>query len=528
MKNLRVLIVDDESRIAQLISKLIHWKENGLVPAGIYLDGQQAYEQISSGNADIVITDIRMPVMDGLELIRRSHELHQNSVHFIVISGYREFEYAHTALKYGVEDYLLKPVNENELNATLKRLSTAYSTEQERIKKAENDEQVKKELLSQRAAAFLVQKGTLSSLADFNREYSLCLEDTFYLALSLRLDRHTAVETDATQDRFIIQNIIRIMTEKFSAVVKNQLHTSTDAGTIYFILNYKTGSCAESVLPDIFNELKEYVYAFSQYELTLAFGGEEQFADVTRSICKAEEGIHERIVFGTGKIISPHDLEIKHDALLEEDILDTIRLKTANAVQSLSSPQLSRLIETVFSGIKEKKLYNADAYYETACMFVRFVYDQMSVSSREEQQLNDEIHSCYSVADLSLLLRTRLCAKLDELRVQKQSQAERPIRFAREYVETHYAEKITLENVAGILKLNSSYFSTLFKKETGSNFLEYITEVRIEKAKNLLISTNDTMAGIAEKVGYTDARYFSQCFEKVAGLKPSVYRRLYS
>ena len=528
MKNLRVLIVDDESRIAQLISKLIHWKENGLVPAGIYLDGLQAYEQISSGNADIVITDIRMPVMDGLELIRRSHELHQNSVHFIVISGYREFEYAHTALKYGVEDYLLKPVNEHELNATLKRLSTAYSTEQERIKKAEIDEQVKKELFSQRAAAFLVQKGTLPSLAEFNRDYSLCLEDTFYLVLSLRLDHHTSVEPDATQDRFIIQNIIRIMTEKFSSVVQNQLHTVTDAGTIYFILNYTTDSCAESVLPDIFNELKEYVYAFSQYELTLASGGEERFTDITRSICKAEEGIHERIVFGTGKIISPHDLEIKHDALLEEDILDTIRLKTANAVQSLSSPQLSRLIETVFSGIKEKKLYNADAYYETAYMFVRFVYDQMSVSSREEQQLNDEIHSCYSVADLSLLLRTRLCAKLDELRVQKQSQAERPIRFAREYVETHYAEKITLEDVAGILKLNSSYFSTLFKKETDCNFLEYITQVRIEKAKSLLVSTNDTMAGIAEKVGYTDARYFSQCFERVAGLKPSVYRRLYS
>jgi two-component system, response regulator YesN len=129
MKNLRVLIVDDESRIAQLISKLIHWTENGLVPAGICLDGKEAYDWISSGSADIVITDIRMPVMDGLELIRCTHELQRDAVHFIVISGYREFEYAHTALKYGVEDYLLKPVNEHELNATLKRLSTAYSTE---------------------------------------------------------------------------------------------------------------------------------------------------------------------------------------------------------------------------------------------------------------------------------------------------------------------------------------------------------------------------------------------------------------
>jgi two-component system, response regulator YesN len=528
MKNLRVLIVDDENRIAQLISKLIHWEENGLVPAGICSDGQEAYEQISAGNADIVVTDIRMPVMNGLELIRRIHDTYQNSVHFIVISGYREFEYAHTALKYGVEDYLLKPVNEHELNTTLSRLSRAYSTEQEREKKAEKDEQVKKELLSQHAAAFLVQNSTIPALEDFNREYSLVLENTLFLAVYIRLDRHVSSEQDSMQDRLIVQNIIRIMTEKLAPAVRNQLHTADDAGSIYFVLNYTAGGSIEALLPDIFNELKEYVYAFSRYELTLACGSEKSFSEITASIRRAGEGIHERIVFGTGRIISTRDIEIKHDALLEEDILDTIRLKTANAVQSLSSAQLSRLIDSVFSGIKEKKLYNADAYYETADMFVRFVYDQMSVSSREERMLTDEIHSCYSVADLSLLLRTRLCTKLEELRKQKQSQAEKPIRSAKEYVEAHYAEKITLEDVAGILKLNPSYLSTLFKKETGSNFLEYVIEVRIEKAKQLLVSTNDTMAGIAEKVGYADTRYFSQCFEKVAGLKPSIYRKLYS
>ncbi|HAH62550.1 MAG TPA: hypothetical protein DCL73_10700 [Treponema sp.] len=528
MKNLRVLIVDDENRIAQLISKLIHWEENGLVPAGICLDGQEAYERISAGGADIVVTDIRMPVMDGLELIRRVHETSVDSVHFIVISGYREFEYAHTALKYGVEDYLLKPVNEHELNETLSRLSRAYSTEQEQLKKAEKDEQVKKELLSQRAAVFLVRNKAVPSLAEFNREYSLALEDTQFLAVCARLDRHAAAEIDTMQDRLIMQNIIRMLTDKFAPVVLNQLHTADDTGTIYSIFNYTVSGSAAAVLPDVFNELKEYVYAFSQYELTLAAGSEEPFSGISESVRRAKEGIHERIVFGTGRIISLHDLEIKHDALLEEDILDTIRLKTANAVQSLSSVQLSRLIETVFSGIKEKKLYNADAYYETADMFVRFVYEQMSVSSREERLLTDEIHSCYSVADLASLLRTRLCAKLDELRVQKQSQAEKPIRASKEYIESHYAEKITLEDVAGILKLNPSYFSTLFKKETGSNFLEYVTGVRIEKAKQLLVSTNDTMAGIAAKVGYADTRYFSQCFEKTAGLKPSIYRKLYS
>jgi len=277
MKNLRVLIVDDENRIAQLISKLIHWEAYGLVPAGICHDGQEAYERMAAEGADIVVTDIRMPVMDGLELIRRVHETYGNAVHFIVISGYREFEYAHTALKFGVEDYLLKPVNEHELNETLSRLCSACSDEQERRDKAEKDEQVKQELLSRQAAAFLVRNSTVPPLADFNREYSLSLADGRFLAACIRLDRHPQAEIDTMQERLIIQNIIRLLTEKCTPFVLNQLHISDDTGTIFSFFNYLPGGSAEGALPDIFNGLKEYVYAFSRYELTLACGGEVPF-----------------------------------------------------------------------------------------------------------------------------------------------------------------------------------------------------------------------------------------------------------
>ena len=117
---------------------------------------------------------------------------------------------------------------------------------------------------------------------------------------------------------------------------------------------------------------------------------------------------------------------------------------------------------------------------------------------------------------------------MDQAENEKKQLSYLPVRKAMEYVENNYMEKIGLEEIAEYVGLNASYFSALFKKETGKNFLSYLTEIRINHAKELLRITNDTMSSIAEKVGYTDARYFSQCFEKVVGMKPSLFRKLYA
>ena len=126
-KKWHVLIVDDEFRIGILIKKLIHWDEFNLECVDVVDNGETAYEIIQGEKCpDVVITDIRMPRINGLELIAMTRESHKN-VKFVVISGYKEFEYAHQALQYGVEDYLLKPVNEEELNRVLKKISEELS-----------------------------------------------------------------------------------------------------------------------------------------------------------------------------------------------------------------------------------------------------------------------------------------------------------------------------------------------------------------------------------------------------------------
>lgn len=126
------------------------------------------------------------------------------------------------------------------------------------------------------------------------------------------------------------------------------------------------------------------------------------------------------------------------------------------------------------------------------------------------------------------VLKRALGEVLEEFRLSQQQKVIRPVREAEDYISHHYAEKVTLETVANLVQMNASYFSTLFKKETGKSFLNYLHDCRIEHAKELLRTTNETMISIAEQVGYSDAHYFRQCFVKTVGINPSLYRKIYS
>ena len=138
------------------------------------------------------------------------------------------------------------------------------------------------------------------------------------------------------------------------------------------------------------------------------------------------------------------------------------------------------------------------------------------------------VRHCWQLPQLNELVEQAIAEELQTQQKELDNQTARPVRMALDYIAENYAQKIGLDEIAEMLQMNSSYFSTLFKKETGRNFQNYLTEYRIEKAKELLRTTNETMMSVAEQVGYQDTRYFSQCFVKVVGVKPSLYRKMYS
>ena len=140
---------------------------------------------------------------------------------------------------------------------------------------------------------------------------------------------------------------------------------------------------------------------------------------------------------------------------------------------------------------------------------------------------NERLNECCNVSELVKLMSELIQSHIETIHDERQYIKKKPIRIAKEYMQQHYNKPLTLEEISGVVGFNSTYFSYLFKKTTDMNFLECLTTIRIEKAKELLISTDHTIADLCGMVGYADTKYFSKLFKKATGLSPSEYRKLY-
>lgn len=214
----KVLIADDEVKVGQLVKRLIQWDRLGLTCIGLVTDGQTAYEKILSESPDIVITDIRMPVLTGLEMIQKASE-QGVKCHFIVVSGYKYFDYAQKALKYGVEDYLLKPIDEDELNRQLQKI---VAEEEQREDKQQQVDQIEKKLEDSkylRHKEFLRQilSQKQENIDAANTEFGLQLENKCFRGLTFKLDRDIDVAENTQQMQFVLRKIMQKAEDAFSA-----------------------------------------------------------------------------------------------------------------------------------------------------------------------------------------------------------------------------------------------------------------------------------------------------------------------
>lgn len=279
-KKWHVLIVDDEFRIGILIKKLIHWDEFNLECVDVVDNGETAYEIIQGEKCpDVVITDIRMPRINGLELIAMTRESYKN-VKFVVISGYKEFEYAHQALQYGVEDYLLKPVNEEELNRVLKKISEELSVQWQ----SEQEKRALKEAVSE--SRHIIKRDFLKNIIETEEPEEVDdrveFQGEIYRGICIKLDYADYNKKDKKQDKLtisrieeIVEMILKAETEEILICEKENLH-------IYCLFNYEfsKSKAIKNSINDILLEIKNYLMGFEQYEVTIGIGTERrEFAE---------------------------------------------------------------------------------------------------------------------------------------------------------------------------------------------------------------------------------------------------------
>ena len=525
----KLLIVDDEVRIGKLISTVIRWDELKIACAGVLTNGGTAWEAIQQEQPDIVITDIQMPVMNGLELIRMTREA-EIPVSFIVLSGYQEFEYAKTAMQYGVEQYLVKPIDENELDHILQRVVA-------QLNKKEEEQEKQKALLDKAAKTdrILKQNFLRNIIEERQNDQNLPFELTGdrYVGLDIKLDYVHYYQRDYAQERITSEQVQNIIEEVLQPELDQMLLVEKENLHLYClccISGQKEEGWAESLAGKLLLAIKEYLRGLDQYIVTIGIGNSRRsIGEIRFSILEAYIAVCNRIIYGTGRLIWANMVCLTETPEWEAGI-QPVRQKILQNADALNAENMDGNIRNLFGSVEDIRKINMSDYYRVAAELTEDFFDRLDMEGLAEskQELLECIQHCHRIYQLVRLLSVGFTTQIQKALEQIESHAARPVRISQQYVEEHFADKIRLEDVAEAVGLNPVYFSSLFKKETGLNFSTYLSSVRMEKAKELLTKTNDTIAVIAEAVGYPEQKYFSQQFKKIVGVKPVIYRKLHT
>lgn len=537
----RVLIADDEEKVCELIRYLIPWEELGLQNAAMVSNGLEAIDVLSKEKIDIVITDARMPECDGIELVKWCRR-NRPEIRHIVISGYRHFEYAHSALQHGVEYYLLKPINQNELIDSLREIiqkikTVKYNHQNEmeiQLQMDKNRHNLRRHFINDYVfdgRQFCVKE--IHSIEIVNEEYQMNFGEGLYQALFIKIDN--VENADYKIDKLSLK--IKALAEEKLKDFGNEVVGAILHSGVIFLINYSENREKElrQILNELYEEIEKLIDVFEGLEVTIGVSKKEKnIKNIKYCITTAGESVKYRIRLQHKKVIYHEEHEFKIIPL--EQLLSQERkalLKTY--LQTGNRDGMKKLLFDCKREIKVHRdlspIITYDILQNCGMLAMNVFYEILDDGADEYsifQEFDESIDRIVQEERLWGTLEELLLKCTDILRKEMQSKETKPIRLIKEYIDNHYTESISLELVAEKAGLTANYVSAVFRKETGVTFSEYIIARRMNKAAELLRKSRMSIAEIAEAVGYTDEKYFSKLCKKTLGMKPSEYRKLYS
>ena len=534
----RVLLVDDEILVRDAIRKRIDWEGLGYELAGDCQNGKEAIEFVKEHPVDVVLTDICMPYVDGMEL---SHFLHDNypEILIVIFSGFGEFEYAKKAIQYNVSEYLLKPVTAVELSEVLsnmrKKLESARKEEQKirRLTKVSKEYQKNEQMIRSQAISSLVTCSKDMGECIRNLEgMGIFLDATDYRVAVLSIDLYSELHEQNLEQRqesalmaFVVYNI------------SDEIVSNYDAGIAYQESNNKTGILFKTNRPREFfgtvkkicGEIQEKVYETMKLEISIAVGPYVKKADELHfSYDRANEALSYRYLLG-GNLL----LDLESDAKFENDISLYIELtQLSETVRKNQKREVERILKIIHDKIMESRVNKSRAclymqqVIRTLSELVEKVHPDPRRIQEERNQLLGKISEKKTFEKAFDVVECYANGACDYLKMENSSSGKRQAMEAVEYIKENYADPdLNLNGICAHLGISTSHFSSIFKEETGETFMEFLIRIRMEKAKELLEHTSLKNYEIAERVGFADPHYFGISFKKMTGKTPTEYAK---
>ena len=538
MNEIKVFLVEDEMVIRRGIKNSIDWEKEGYIFCGEASDGELAYPMIIKEKPDILITDIRMPFMDGLELCKLVKKELPN-IKILILSGYDEFDYAKEAIRLGVTEYLLTPISSGKLLEALNGVSESIRREKEDkdlVRKymeemRENTEHEKQKFFEQMIAGNL----SMADALETGKKYEMNLSAGMY---NLLLFRFTLGKENRKSGELLgeAEYAIEKLTERLEYVFEFQRGVE---GWAFLLMADNEEQMSERV-KELSKDLEEIM---KNYSTIAYFGGIGQpvarLRELEESFREAERALAARFTMELNRIISVEDIRMAQNVDTLDDIeitsfgeIEKTRTMLEKFLNNGAEDEIDEFVDVYINELPEENLKSVlmrqyiimDAYIVmmSFCEKIEGIEGEMQAQSEELKNSMKTIQTLEEIKNYIRMLLKKIIGVRDTISGRRYSDI---IEIAKDQIrKTYMSDEISLNTIAAEVGMSPSYFSSIFSKEMGKTFVEYLTEIRMDRAKELLMCSSMKTSEIGYEVGYKDPHYFSYIFKKTQNCTPKEFR----
>lgn len=537
VKDIKILLVDDEPLERQAICFLLARERPGYQVVGEAGNGVEAVNQASRLHPDIILLDIKMPVMDGLAAGREIRAILPEA-RLIFVTAYGEFDYAREAVSLGASKYLLKPVAGEELLPLLDELAAGIAAA-----RRHQQETARLRAALEKTKPF-IRLGFIMDLINGNITEDEAISRARFLgitalpraALLVDIDNFAALAREGTEvERQILKQQVKEALEGATASWPGTLLAPVTRDEFVILLpldHLPSGEASRRAAIELGEGICRQVRRDTGATVTVGIGRPvDRITALAGSYAEAAAAAEFRLLYGGDQVIHADDVIARSSAVQllpgpeEQELTQAIRMGDSQAAYDRINNILMQLLleQEKRPAVLKMKLLELNALAARAAL--EGGADAESVSSLALAS-SDEFLTLDNLADMRERILERLMALVGQVAETREQRNSALIDRAGKYIEANYSQDLTLEEVAQQVYLSPCYFSRLFKQIKGLNFIDYLTRIRLKAAKELLLKTNLPVAEIATRVGYHDARYFGQVFKKQEGYTPSVFRKI--
>lgn len=534
---LKIMIVDDELYFREALKVSIPWNELGFNVCAEAKNGRDALEKALKLNPDIMIVDINMPIMDGLELVRNVNEKGLDCK-IIILTGHSEFNYAKQAVQLGVNNYILKPVDDEELIRSL--IETKKTIEKEASIKIEVStlrQQVKDSLplLKDKLLNELIQGNLIRDKHETMKkmEYlSINMNSEYYQVAAIELEyeeSHGWNDEDKQLWKFAVSNISsEVLSEQY---VFDICYDADDR--ICIIVGTKEMENKSDISPLLYNRLEMIKNAVQKHlNFTVSIGAgnvKNDLFDIHASYKEAIVALKNKLTVGKNNVISYSTVS---DSIIKRNLFTgEHRSRLLLNLRTADETEVQKLIRQIFIEMYDENVHHEILFVvciELVAVCLEYIVEAglslKDILPNNRLNIIEELQSKGSIDEMEGWIEEIYRHTMEMTKRSRSSKVSKLITEVKNYIADNYQnDSLSIDEIASKLFVNYAHLCFIFKRDTGVTINEYLTELRIKKAKELLDNGNILVLDVASKVGYADANYFGKCFKKYYGLAPSKY-----